>query len=534
MSRAAALLLLGCLLPFGVLAAYLALEGVDVPFFDQWMFLDNPLRRAYEGNLTFQALHVQHGPHRLLFPKALMVALALLTDWNTHYERLTSLVLNGLTFLGIVLIYRRSGAVPWSVPTALAVFVTACLMSSLHQWENLLWGFQVQVFLCNCAVVWMIVTLTPAGPLSAWRVIAGGMLAFIASFSFGNGPLAWPLGLVLVFRSAPVGRRGWTSAVWLLFALAASWFWLSGYIVYPSHEPRGHPLVNVLWGCFVLTGNSLIGMGLVPQSIVGGVGVLMLGWLLRRASRTHGGCSTLLPLLAVLAYGVGNTIVLAGFRVRRDVGEARAPRYVTLTVFLWISVALLVGLLAGRGARRRRAASWRLAGLLVLILGALAWTQPQSGRVARHFTRRLQGLCHSLVSGELHTVNFIVTEYPETIGWPWGQEYLLRHRLSLFRDESRAERARYPCSRIELAAGSDGKGPYVELSGGRPGNSAWLYAVAGENALELGTGVIGRDGTWRVRLPLPNDAMDISVSLIAAALDGHHPLAVSQQLHYGH
>ncbi|MEO8349442.1 MAG: hypothetical protein ABI610_11060, partial [Acidobacteriota bacterium] len=62
------------LLPWGLLAALVARNALDVPLIDQWSFVPM-IERFYTGTLTAFDLWSQHGEHRLIFPRLVMLGL---------------------------------------------------------------------------------------------------------------------------------------------------------------------------------------------------------------------------------------------------------------------------------------------------------------------------------------------------------------------------------------------------------------------------------------------------------------------------
>ena len=144
--------------------------GVDVPFLDQWElvpFLD----KSYQGQLTLGDLWVQHNEHRIFFPRMLMVGLAHLTGWNTRWELVVNLVL-GCGIFGVLAwqIQRTrkelgQEQLKWAVPACSLVVFSLC------QYENSLWGWQLQMFMEMLALTGAIVVL--AQPRFGWGRLVG-------------------------------------------------------------------------------------------------------------------------------------------------------------------------------------------------------------------------------------------------------------------------------------------------------------------------------------------------------------------------
>jgi hypothetical protein len=75
-----------------------------------------------------------------------MIGIATLTSYNTLAEMACSCL---LLFLDLILIYRiYSAGKKWSWDY-LAIFIpVAWLVCSINRWENLLWSYQISIFLC--------------------------------------------------------------------------------------------------------------------------------------------------------------------------------------------------------------------------------------------------------------------------------------------------------------------------------------------------------------------------------------------------
>lgn len=185
------------LLPIVFLIYFVAQYKVDVPYWDQWE-IASLLNKSFEGTLAFGDLWKQHNEHRPLFPLIIMLVLARLSNWNISYE----LAVNILLGIGIfsVFIYQLGKTdksignrrVYWPVP------IISLFIFCLPQYENWLWGWQIQVFLNVLAAIVGIVLL--AGYAHKWL---GFMLALfmgvIATYSFANGLVYWPVGLLMLF-----------------------------------------------------------------------------------------------------------------------------------------------------------------------------------------------------------------------------------------------------------------------------------------------------------------------------------------------
>ena len=257
---------------------YISRFAVNVPFWDQWVF--PPLLRVLSSPKMEQlwvALWNQNNEHRILFPKLVFLTLARISAWNVIAEMYVSWLLAGLTLVGLGLIYRKSCRGPlWGfVPLAWLVF-------SLGQYENILWGWQLQIYLQVAATTFGIYLLSHK---SVQSVVWAALCGIVASFSFNSGLLIWPVGLVcLVALRAEKKQLALWSLVGTLAVVAYYW----GYVS-PSYLPSpiwafSHPITTVQF--FLINVGAPLGGGNVEMSgIMGTYLIVLLCFFLYRELR---------------------------------------------------------------------------------------------------------------------------------------------------------------------------------------------------------------------------------------------------------
>jgi len=437
--------------------------AVNVPFSDQWEFVPL-LDKTYHGGLTFHDLWAQHNEHRLLFPEIIMLALACLTHWDIRYE----LALNLLLALGIfaVLVHQVKitgrklglGGLRWAVP------VIALITFSLAQYQNWLWGWQLQMFLNVLAALGGLVLL--ANETFRWRRFAfAALLGIVATYSFANGLLFWPVGLCILFV-ATTGTKAGRAALsgWTLVSVLT----LVSYL-YHFQKPEKHPPLNLVFKmpldyvAYVLkyTGTLCVqyggGYGAADGgfALVFGLAALVaFGWavgmLLRRRIAD---VRTLLPYIGMSLYSLVSALMTGVGRLGFGSNEALSSRYGTMMVPFWVALVVFLFLLRNGAAQTATAnavpkprrgrpapdgcqtiAEWSLlASILLLLLGsvcALAGVRDLSRSEAYGRTTLLNLAAHS--DSDIDYAG-LVTLYdrPEVI----LQRYpiLVQHHLSVFR-----------------------------------------------------------------------------------------------------
>lgn len=424
--------------PWILLVSLVVRYGVDVPLLDHWSYI--PLiERSYTGTLTLRDLWTQYYEHRQVFPRIVMLSLAHLTAWNTRYELATSLLLATAFFFVVGSIFRRvlgrgSNSHRWlTVLLSLLVF-------SLAQWENWLVGGQFQMFL-NILGIALGVAFLSRDP-TGWKELAIAAAAgLLATYSFGNGLLFWPIGLgllSLVPRTTMPRRLALLS--WSIFSAAVYYSYLIGLHGDPARSSLASVLQRPL--DYVRYFTTYLGSPLATFSgsawpprdtgiaaVVGGAGLFALFFATRQEMRAHGATALrrLAPFLGLAAYAIGSGLLAARSRLHHGIPQAFAPRYVTFSNLFWIG---LVGVLAVRTAPAGSGRRWRwmLGAMAALILVSSLYSIP----VFRGRWLLLTPARAEMVRGQ--NVGILKRLHPEMEQVMPGLVALRRLNLSVFRN----------------------------------------------------------------------------------------------------
>lgn len=212
--------------PVAIQCFYIYRFSVDVPWWDQWAFVD--LLQAWsrhEFGQVVNLLWAQHNEHRPIFPRLIMLMLAEFTGWNVRIEIYFGLLLSALLLIVIGLVFRKT------VGNSLWLFVPlAWLVFSLGQWENILWGWQITFYLQALATLGALYLLSTRSLRDA---ILAVLCAIVASFSSIGGLLSWPAG-TLCLLGQRADRKRWL--LWGLTGTLAIGAYFVGYV-----PPRHHP-----------------------------------------------------------------------------------------------------------------------------------------------------------------------------------------------------------------------------------------------------------------------------------------------------
>ena len=378
---------------------------VNVPFWDEWEMIPL-LESARRGQLSIDALWAQHNEHRIMLPRLVWLAIAEVFGWNEPAMVAFNIVTAFGTLIVLALLIRRTVGRVAPAAANWVLLVASFLTFSFAQWENWTWGWQATIFLNVFAVtlaVWL---------LSRWNGRWAGLLAPIAAsvvgaLSFGAGLVFLAL-LPAAVLLAPGERTRWTRVAQTLvvgaIVVICAAVYLTGW-----HHPSYHPSVGTClaepasFARYVL---AYLGAGIGAQgarSAVtwGAAGIalfagcaawLAFGPLPRR--------DAVLPWALLAAYAAMNAAITGIGRVGFGVEQALSPRYVTMAMLFWVSLAAVVAL-SGKGFIERRGAIARLAftgfvaaaALLAARTYASSWRGGEQGLASREAILRLGADC---------------------------------------------------------------------------------------------------------------------------------------------
>ncbi len=333
--------------PFLFLVLLLNRYGVNVPYADHWALV--PLfQKIDSGTLSVHDLWAQHNEHRIVFPRIIALLIARLTHWYTPAEIVFSLLM-GLIGLFIIAMLLNN-----TVRKKLIIIPSFILMSAWFfspiQWENWLWGWQIEWFMCVTAVLATIYGLLKflQNKKYPYFLLALASATF-ATFSLGSGILVWivGLGMLIVLYKQLSDKKPiiiWTVAA--LFETALYYYHYKKPPYHPSmtialHYPgrffeyyvttfgrpfSDNPKVAYLMGALLLT--TLLAVSVIALRL-----------------RKKLSLIAIVPWYAIVAYGliaVGGT---AASRLGFGIPSAMSSRYTAFTPIFIIGLIGILGVL---------------------------------------------------------------------------------------------------------------------------------------------------------------------------------------------
>lgn len=314
-------------LPLFLVAGFIYALGADLPFMDQFGFARRLIFMEKTG-AGWERFWNPHNEHRLLFPQLLMWGLSTLTHWSIRAEMAIGFLLSLSGFY--LLCHGRFAATPY------LCIANALLWFSLSQWENWLWGWQIQIFMMQaCAVCCCYCLSRPFAWRYFWVAMAGAVLA---SFSYGSGLVVWLVALPVWYINRK--QRAQNSAAFLFWANAAAWVFYFYFAATPSAgKPPAIPDILALAEyALAFLGAPLAAQHLTAAVILGSIGLGLFALLSLHLYRTQKPGEAFLFFWLLALFALGNAAIISLSRAGFGVDQALSSRYISISNFLWVGL----------------------------------------------------------------------------------------------------------------------------------------------------------------------------------------------------
>lgn len=391
--------------------AGLVRHGVNTPFWDEWEMV--PIfQKIDDGTLPLGDLWDQHNEHRILFPNIVMTAAAYLTDWNIKTELYISfafsLVSALMLYLFVVTKFARK-----SIALLAAVLMAAWFYSPV-QYDNWLWGWQIEWFMCIAAIMTTIFLLDrfASGLAKHPHWLFGGALAgaAVATYSLGSGIAVWVvgLGILALYRQGkkPIG-------IWLAgFALSAASYY------YGYHKPPDSPSNTVFLEqpmSFVRYILNYFGRPVSDQSpvaaLVGSVLLLLLIPLLYMVWVKRAHITRFVPWLSLVALSLITGIVTGMSRLGFGLDQSLSGRYTAFTLLYVIGLTGIVLTLLDLAKPKRNTVIFA-ALLAFAISGPLLFSSYTNGKAGFRHDLTVRQAIRACTKAEKPTDTCLLSTYP--------------------------------------------------------------------------------------------------------------------------
>ncbi len=420
--------------PALITASMMSRYSVDIPVWDD-LERAELLDRYAHGTLDFKFLASAHIEHRILLPRLIILANARFGNGavrNEVWVNFAAMLISSICLAVLVWKTRPGRRSNW-----LLIFLMNLCVFSLLQYQNLCWAIQTAFFLPLTFLTLTLIVLRSPLRLPVKFVLAV-LCALGGSASFAHGLALWPV-VMLYFLFAgndwSLKKRIWIVVCWGLIALAVGVFYFDGIssISHPGHsylqEPGEHPpgfghirngdlqVARVVHAFLLALGSHYSRFILLdPMQIAPWIGgfqlivfvVLALAAVFRCIrTRSQKDWNNLLPWLALGGYAVVAVFLISLGRSNFGTGRALSPRYLTISLYLSVSLIALSALvilpmISSEKARARlRTAGYLLAGLF-LVLQSWNWLYGYRG-LQQWNAARWQSLSEHLFRDFSHT-----------------------------------------------------------------------------------------------------------------------------------
>ena len=361
--------------------------GVNVVFNDEWSLV--PLFHGIaERSAGWTALWPQSNEHRMFFPRLVLLASALLTDFNTKVQMYVSQLwillayATHLEYLGSLPARKE----PWRTGAGLLVGL-ACY--NTMQYENFLWGFQMAFLMVLCFAVMGFYGLHRALQENRFRRVGVALAAGVAaSFSSLQGLLIWPAYVAVLLAAASTsGKSGlkWAAAVGACGLLVwAAYFagyqkpdWSPDYLGRGAGYSAAYFFASV--GGFAAARHAALALAMGGLAFALAAGLVVDLWRRRRLKENAFALG-----LILFGYAVSGALAIGRSDQGDGIAGAMTSRYSTYSLLSYVGMLLIALREQDRWRTTVSARSWRrrvcvgvLAVFSAIVLGkAVLYVQP--------------------------------------------------------------------------------------------------------------------------------------------------------------
>jgi len=408
------LVFLGIAIPAIQALIFIQLFGVNIPVWDDYE-MGPGFTLFFNGDPAWiDKIFEQHNHSRIFFPKLIFIVDAILTNWDLKALMFLNWSVIGASLVPVYFLLKKfdKNFVWLMIPISVIFY-------SPHQYENLLWGWQIQWFLTSTCLLWTIFFLNRSGYSNFLISIP---FAIIASFSLLLGLLIWPVGLIsLVFsKNNKIKILIWLGSAILVYLLFFTDFKIPERVDTALSAPSLEflfPYIFVYLGSgfdpFEPTTKAFFGISLLLFSIP------CIIWFKFRGNSL----SKLIPWFQISSI-VFLTAIMTGIN-HQSIGlwAATASRYITISNLFVISALVFFFLILISKNKPIELKNIRTIFLIFIIISGSVlmsltylegWTQ---GKI--HYDKRIEAInCFSL---PLYIDKCIPVLYPERL----SQRFLL-------------------------------------------------------------------------------------------------------------
>lgn len=322
------LVFLGIVIPAIQALIFIQLFGVNIPVWDDYE-MGPVFTLFFNGDPAWvDKIFEQHNHSRIFFPKLIFIVDAIMTNWDLKVLMFLSWSVIGVSLVPVYFLLKKldKNFVWLMIPISVVFY-------SPHQYENLLWGWQIQWYLTLASLLWAIFFLNRSGYSNFLISIP---LAIISSFSLLLGLLIWPIGLIsLVFSK----NNKIKTLIWLGSAILVYLLFFTDYQIPAGNDIAlsASTLEFLFSYIFVYLGSGFVSFELTTKALIG-ISLLLFSipgiiWFKFKGNSL----SKLIPWFQISSIGFLAAIMTGISYQSFGLWTATALRYITISNLFVIS-----------------------------------------------------------------------------------------------------------------------------------------------------------------------------------------------------
>lgn len=337
--------------------------GVNVVYWDQWA-IANTIVKAFEGQLTFSDLIVQHNESRKFFPRLIWIALAYLTNYDVRAEMLLSFLFACITSLNIFFLSKLT-VDSRPIKVILLASIANFIIFSPIQYEAWFMGPSSVVFM-SIACITACIVIASSRLNTQLKFLICGILSTISTFSFANGMLSW----IVVFPVLTLSKnrkelvdKKWLYLGWLVSFAANAVFYFYNYEKPPTHPSFSETFVHPFQGVHYLLaflGNQLAwGTGLNSLITAPTLGFFFVSiWVLLciyfiKFFNDGNLQYRMMGWLMLGTYSLLSAFIATAGRSGFGVQQSLSSRYTTFSGYLLVAIIFLIAIIRTHAQTQR-------------------------------------------------------------------------------------------------------------------------------------------------------------------------------------
>ena len=338
-------------IPFLIIFFMILTYGVNIPFFDDWAFVDM-IDKYLTGTLTFQDLWAQHNEHRPVNMKVVTLASASLTNWNLVSMMMFSAFVAFLTFVLVTFQIKRTFRILKIGGYELLIIFSSLMLSGLSQYENWTWAMASHWFLVNFfALSAFFLLSSPSSGMPGFFLAS--ICAVLSFLSMAHGLLALALGLFILILQPKEDEPKFPSRLfrvisWTLITISSTLTYFKNY-TRPGHHPPftkflDEPLMFLKYVAAYPASSLLrdLEMGALLFGAMSLVLFFILCVLALRKMRTNKKYYwSFMPWLSIGLYASGTGFMTAIGRLGFGWEQALAGRYASMSALFYVALFVL-------------------------------------------------------------------------------------------------------------------------------------------------------------------------------------------------